>query len=115
LPTTNGTFGSTPLTIEDIRHSPDETWEDLPSDSEDTFFLSPKEIEGYYRDKRMRKMEENRQERMRLIQEGETQEEASRQPQRVLEAWGDSEEVVSLILKACCWTKANDPSLFMRR
>ncbi|EIN06833.1 hypothetical protein PUNSTDRAFT_115304 [Punctularia strigosozonata HHB-11173 SS5] len=46
-------------------------WDDLPSDSEDTFFLGPSEIEDYRREKRRRVLAENHAARMRALLEDE--------------------------------------------
>ncbi|KAG9312463.1 hypothetical protein JVU11DRAFT_6847 [Chiua virens] len=42
-------------------------WSDLPSDSEDTFFFSPDELEDYRREKRRRLMDRDRDERLRAL------------------------------------------------
>ena len=66
-------------------------WDDLDSDSEDTFFMSAAEIETFKADKTRREMEENRQKRMRALEE---QEAAERDPNDPA-GWGDSDEEVS--------------------
>ncbi|KAF8576737.1 hypothetical protein K439DRAFT_1664504 [Ramaria rubella] len=43
-------------------------WSDLPSDSEDTFFFTPGEIEDLRREKRRKLMEAGREERLRAMQ-----------------------------------------------
>jgi hypothetical protein len=54
------------------RHSSEgDGWDDLPSDSEDVFFLGPSEIEDYKREKRRRILSENHQARMRALLEDE--------------------------------------------
>ena len=40
-------------------------WSDLPSDSEDTFFFSPDELEDYHREKRRRTIDQVREERLK--------------------------------------------------
>ncbi|KAF7290748.1 hypothetical protein MIND_01315500 [Mycena indigotica] len=59
-------------------------WSDLPSDSEDTFFLSPDEADDYHRDKRRKIMEKTREERLkaRSIEDGVPEE----------DVWGGSDE-----------------------
>ncbi|KAG8876721.1 hypothetical protein FRB97_003981 [Tulasnella sp. 331] len=52
----------------------DETWSNLPSDSEDTFFLTPLETRAYHRDKRLRAMDRLRDERMRALEAQEAEE-----------------------------------------
>ncbi|KAL0948347.1 hypothetical protein HGRIS_010933 [Hohenbuehelia grisea] len=63
-------------------------WSDLPSDSEDTFFLSPDEIESYRRDKRRRIIDRSREERLRALREAEG-ESAGMEAEEV---WGGSDE-----------------------
>lgn len=67
-------------------------WEDLPSDAEDTFFLSPREIEILRMDRRRQDMERNREERIRMIS---SQEDGPRPNET--DAWGGSDEEVRLI------------------
>ncbi|KAK7039448.1 hypothetical protein R3P38DRAFT_2899548 [Favolaschia claudopus] len=59
-------------------------WSDLPSDTEDTFFFTPREAEDYRQQKRRRIMEEAREERLkaRKAEDGEEEE----------EIWGGSDE-----------------------
>ncbi|KAK7033916.1 hypothetical protein VNI00_012540 [Paramarasmius palmivorus] len=59
-------------------------WSDLPSDAEDTFFLTPEEIEDYKRDKRRRDIERSREARLkaRMDEDGVTAE----------DVWGGSDE-----------------------
>ncbi|KAG9124823.1 hypothetical protein FRC07_010103 [Ceratobasidium sp. 392] len=61
-------------------------WSDLPSDSEDTFFLTRDETAQYRHEKRKREMEQGRLDRLRALaeQEGEVEEEG--------EKWGGSDE-----------------------
>lgn len=65
-------------------------WDDLPSDSEDTFFMSVAEIDTYLVDKRQRDMEINRQKRMRAFEEREAAERDPNDPA----GWGGSDEEV---------------------
>ena len=77
-------------TLETDRSSPT-GWSDLPSDTEDTFFLSPDEIEDYHRDKRRRMMEQGREERLRALREEEDAHKGTREE----DTWGGSDEEVS--------------------
>ncbi|KAH7886591.1 hypothetical protein F5I97DRAFT_1015914 [Phlebopus sp. FC_14] len=61
-------------------------WSDLPSDSEDTFFFSPDELDSYRRDKRRRLLERGREERLRAIAAEEGDKEVDSDP------WGGSDE-----------------------
>ncbi|KIK70507.1 hypothetical protein GYMLUDRAFT_32536 [Collybiopsis luxurians FD-317 M1] len=56
-------------------------WSDLPSDAEDTFFLTAEETEDYRREKRRKLLDQNREERLkgRMEEDGE-------------EMWGESDE-----------------------
>ena len=67
----------------------DETWEDLPSDAEDNFFLSPEEVEEYRLRKRLELMERNRLKRIRQAEESEA---ANSDPTE--DIWGESDEEV---------------------
>ncbi|KAJ7152960.1 hypothetical protein C8R46DRAFT_1357377 [Mycena filopes] len=60
-------------------------WSDLPSDSEDTFFFSPREADDYRQEKRRKLMDQAREERLRArrAEDGEPEEE---------EVWGGSDE-----------------------
>jgi hypothetical protein len=69
-------------------------WDDLDSDSEDTFFMSSAEIEAFKADKIHRQMEESRQKRMRALEEREA---AERDPNGPA-GWGGSDEEVSPVL-----------------
>lgn len=72
-------------------------WSDLPSDTEDTFFLKPEETEDFRREKRRKALERLRDERMAAIR---AEAEAEQGPEE--EAWGDSdEEVCRHILRLC--------------
>jgi hypothetical protein len=71
-------------------------WDDLDSDSEDTFFMSIKEIEEFKADKTRREMEESRQKRMRALEE---QEAAERDPNDPA-SWGGRDEEVDHFLAA---------------
>ncbi|KAG8796152.1 hypothetical protein FRC12_003743 [Ceratobasidium sp. 428] len=62
-------------------------WSDLPSDSEDTFFLTTSEIAGYRHEKRKREMEQGRLDRLRALAEREGEEEV-----RDEDRWGASDE-----------------------
>jgi len=62
-------------------------WSDLPSDTEDTFFLSRAEAEDYRRDKRRRLMESAREERLRALELLEP----TNEPQET--CWASDEEV----------------------
>ncbi|CUA78509.1 hypothetical protein RSOLAG22IIIB_07123 [Rhizoctonia solani] len=46
-------------------------WDDLPSDAEDTFFLTPKEVDEYQHDKRRKMLEQGRQDRLRALAEAD--------------------------------------------
>ncbi|KAF5368022.1 hypothetical protein D9758_004490 [Tetrapyrgos nigripes] len=61
-------------------------WSDLPSDSEDMFFLSPMEIEDFHREKRRKLMERAQEERLkaRMAEDGESVEQE--------DVWGGSDE-----------------------
>jgi len=59
-------------------------WSDLPSDTEDTFFFTPFEIEDYRRDKRRRLIDKNREDRLRALAATEEDENSDR--------WGGSDE-----------------------
>ncbi|KZT65519.1 hypothetical protein DAEQUDRAFT_521798 [Daedalea quercina L-15889] len=64
-------------------------WSDLPSDAEDTFFLSPNEVQDYRRDKRRRLIDQGREERLRALR-AEAEGEGDQQPAE--EEWGGSDE-----------------------
>ncbi|KAG6833343.1 hypothetical protein H0H87_008519 [Tephrocybe sp. NHM501043] len=74
---------------ETIQAAPDSPggWSDLPSDSEDVFFLSPEEVEDYRRDKKRRHIEHVREERLkaRRAEDGELSAEEE-------DVWGGSDE-----------------------
>ncbi|KAG0692974.1 hypothetical protein DFH29DRAFT_966425 [Suillus ampliporus] len=59
-------------------------WSDLPSDTEDTFFFTPHEIEDYRREKRRRLIDRNREERLRALAATDESEHA--------DLWGGSDE-----------------------
>ena len=63
-------------------------WSDLPSDSEDTFFFSPDELEDYHREKRRRLIEHGREERLRALASIDGQETDP-------DPWGGSDEEVA--------------------
>ncbi|KAG6372520.1 hypothetical protein JVT61DRAFT_7626 [Boletus reticuloceps] len=60
-------------------------WSDLPSDSEDTFFFSPDELEDYRRDKRRKLLDRGREERLRALETIDDQE-------RDTDPWEGSDE-----------------------
>ncbi|CDO74312.1 hypothetical protein BN946_scf184800.g1 [Trametes cinnabarina] len=62
-------------------------WSDLPSDAEDTFFLSAEEVEDYRREKRRRIIHEDREARLRALRA-----ESEREPGDSREEWGGSDE-----------------------
>ncbi|KAG1734931.1 uncharacterized protein EDB91DRAFT_1146053 [Suillus paluster] len=62
-------------------------WSDLPSDTEDTFFFAPLEIEDYQREKRRRLIDRNREERLRALAATDESEHS--------DLWGCSDEEVS--------------------
>jgi len=81
-------------------------WDDLDSDSEDTFFMSSAEIEAFKADKIRCEMEESRQKRMRALEEREAAERDPNDPA----GWGGSDEEVSPTLRirtecelTACW------------
>ena len=76
-----------PSTLRD-RMSPT-GWSDLPSDTEDMFFLSPEEVEDYHRVKRRRMMEQGREERLRAMKAAEDEVEVHEEDE-----WGGSDEEV---------------------
>lgn len=59
-------------------------WSDLPSDTEDTFFFTPNEIEDYRREKRRRLIDQNREDRLRALAETDEGEQS--------DLWGGSDE-----------------------
>jgi hypothetical protein len=63
-------------------------WSDLPSDSEDTFFFSPDELEDYRREKRRRLIDRSQEERLRALATIDGQEEDP-------DPWGGSDEEVT--------------------
>lgn len=56
----------------------------MPSDTEDTFFFTPHEIEDYRREKRRRLIDRNREDRLRALAETDESEQ--------LDLWGGSDE-----------------------
>ncbi|KAG6917404.1 hypothetical protein DXG01_002673 [Tephrocybe rancida] len=62
-------------------------WSDLPSDTEDVFFLSPEEVDDFRRNKKRRHIDHIREERLkaRRAEDGESSEEEQ-------EVWGGSDE-----------------------
>ncbi|KAH7333857.1 hypothetical protein B0J17DRAFT_674392 [Rhizoctonia solani] len=70
--------------------SADVGWDDLPSDAEDTFFLTPKEVDEYQHDKRRKLFEKERQDRLRaLAEEDEANDPGALAPELL---WGGSDE-----------------------
>ncbi|KAG1824820.1 uncharacterized protein BJ212DRAFT_1244446, partial [Suillus subaureus] len=59
-------------------------WSDLASDTEDTFFFTPNEIEDYRREKRRRLIDQNREDRLRALAETDDSEQS--------DIWGGSDE-----------------------
>ncbi|KIK36202.1 hypothetical protein CY34DRAFT_533995 [Suillus luteus UH-Slu-Lm8-n1] len=59
-------------------------WSDLPSDSEDTFFFTPYEVEDFRREKRRRLIDQNREDRLRALAETDESEQS--------DLWGGSDE-----------------------
>ncbi|CAE6463908.1 unnamed protein product [Rhizoctonia solani] len=65
-------------------------WDDLPSDAEDTFFLTPREVDEYQHDKRRKLLEKERQDRLRaLAAEDEANDPGALAPELL---WGGSDE-----------------------
>lgn len=56
----------------------------MPSDTEDTFFFTPNEIEDYRREKRRRLIDQNREDRLRALAETDEGEQS--------DLWGGSDE-----------------------
>lgn len=69
-------------------------WSDLPSDTEDTFFFSPEEVDDYRRDKKRRLMDKVRQERLKARAEEDGEDIPSEE-----DIWGGSDEEVSVKLR----------------
>ncbi|KAH8105187.1 hypothetical protein BXZ70DRAFT_509055 [Cristinia sonorae] len=67
-------------------------WTDLPSDAEDTFFLTPEETEDYRRDKRRKVLDGLRDARMRALQEEEDAEAGTHNTPKDDDRWGGSDE-----------------------
>ncbi|CAA7266780.1 unnamed protein product [Cyclocybe aegerita] len=63
-------------------------WSDLPSDSEDTFFLDPDEVEDFQREKRRRELEKIRGERLKARME----EDGAGPSVPAEDVWGGSDE-----------------------
>ncbi|KAL7278204.1 hypothetical protein ACG7TL_008178 [Trametes sanguinea] len=78
---------STKSSATSLEPDPPDGWSDLPSDAEDTFFLSPEEVDDYRREKRRRIIHEDRESRLRALK-AEREEEAE-DPR---EDWGGSDE-----------------------
>lgn len=71
-------------------------WSDLPSDTEDTFFLSPEEVEDYQRNKRRKRLEDSRNERLRALGEDDDEHIRVNSTHREEDAWGGSDEEVRI-------------------
>src|ERR1700722_8327024 len=65
-------------------------WSDLPSDSEDTFFLTLREVEDCRREKRRRLLDHNREQRLRALRAEEDEEDDAIEN----DVWGGSDEEV---------------------
>ncbi|KAF8509753.1 hypothetical protein BU17DRAFT_98632 [Hysterangium stoloniferum] len=65
-------------------------WSDLPSDSEDTFFFTPAEIEEYHSAKRRKLADAGRQERLRALRKADPDPVLDFEQDR--EQWGDDDE-----------------------
>ncbi|TFK51341.1 hypothetical protein OE88DRAFT_1659283 [Heliocybe sulcata] len=63
-------------------------WSDLPSDAEDTFFLTGPDLDDYHRQKRRRVMDTAREERLRALGDAEGSAKGGNEE----EEWGDSDE-----------------------
>ena len=68
-------------------------WSDLPSDSEDTFFFSPKEIEDLQREKRRKLIDSGRETRLRAMREADP--DPARDFIEAKELWGGDDEEAS--------------------
>lgn len=77
----------------DRRASSPAGWSDLPSDEEDTFFLSALEVEDVYRAKRRRKLDDDRQQRLQLLRDAEPAD--SHENVETDSLWGGSDEECS--------------------
>ncbi|CAE7190429.1 unnamed protein product [Rhizoctonia solani] len=83
---------ATPAPIQlDALHEPPAGvgWDDLPSDAEDTFFLTPKEVDEYRHDKRRKMLERERQDRLRALAEADA---INGEPATPEALWGGSDE-----------------------
>lgn len=69
-------------------------WSDLPSDSEDTFFFSPAEIEELHHEKRRKLVDAGREARLRANRESDP--DPARDFLEAMELWGGDEEEVQL-------------------
>ncbi|KAG8689238.1 hypothetical protein FRC08_011034 [Ceratobasidium sp. 394] len=74
-------------------------WSDLPSDSEDTFFLTSREVAEYRHEKRKREMEQGRLDRLRALAEQDQDHDEVYERDRAEEEakWGGSDEEVRFI------------------
>ena len=69
-------------------------WSDLPSDSEDTFFFSPAEIEDFHYEKRRKLVDAGREARLRAMRESDP--DPARDFVEAMEQWGGDEEEVQV-------------------
>ncbi|CAE6466093.1 unnamed protein product [Rhizoctonia solani] len=84
---------ATPSSIQPIAQidpPADVGWDDLPSDAEDTFFLTPKEVDEYRHDKRRKLLEKEREDRLRALAEEDQVNGRGGEPPEAL--WGGSDE-----------------------
>ncbi|CAE6476146.1 unnamed protein product [Rhizoctonia solani] len=79
-----------PIQLDNLNEPPaDVGWDDLPSDAEDTFFLTPKEVDEYRHDKRRKMLEQGRQDRLRALAEADEINDPGVIPEAL---WGGSDE-----------------------
>ncbi|KAH9934008.1 uncharacterized protein BXZ73DRAFT_89669 [Epithele typhae] len=65
-------------------------WSDLPSDAEDTFFFSTREVADYRRDKRRRVLDDNREARLHALRDADGSDDDD--PKDPKDDWGGSDE-----------------------
>jgi hypothetical protein len=72
-------------------------WTDMPSDAEDTFFLSGDEGDEYEREKKRRRIDAARERRVEALKTRMAEEEEARKrvEQPADDVWGDDDEEVS--------------------
>lgn len=75
--------------MEELSYSSQSGWEDLPSDSEDTFFFTSEEVDEYRREKRRKTLTQAHADRVRAIEAEEKMDQE--------EAWGGSDEEVRVM------------------